>query len=98
MLSFCRRYYDEIKEPMDLETMGKKLDRGRYRTYGGLFDDFDLIVANCKRFNPPNTEPIWHALTMERAWRSEWEKASKLNYNLKRSLVSLMKTVMADGA
>lgn len=83
---------------MDLQTMTSKLEAGHYPTYGVLFDDFDLIVANCKQFNTPNTEPIWHVLLLDRAWRSEWEKASKLSYHVKRSLLSLMKSIMKEGA
>ncbi|KAK4702866.1 hypothetical protein P7C70_g3357, partial [Phenoliferia sp. Uapishka_3] len=93
-------YYHEILHPMDLQTMTKKLDlaHGAYETYGELFDDFDLIVANCKQFNPPNTEPVWYVDVLDRAWRLEWEKASKLSYNLKRSLIAFMKKAMEDGS
>lgn len=83
---------------MDLQTLTRKLDNGGYSNYGEVFDDFDLIVANCKQFNTPNTEPIWHVLVIDRAWRSEWEKASKLSYNVKRSLLSLLKSLMKEGA
>ncbi|GAA5828317.1 hypothetical protein JCM11251_006194 [Rhodosporidiobolus azoricus] len=90
-------YYDEIPHPMDLETMSKKLDTGMYPTYGSMFTDFDLIVANCERFNTPNTEPIWHVHILDRTWRLEWEKASKLSYNTKRSLGSFLKKLMDEG-
>lgn len=95
---FVHRYYDEIARPMDLQTLTRKLETGQYSNYGQVFDDFDLIVANCKQFNTPNTEPIWHVLIIDRAWRSEWEKASKLSYNVKRSLLSLLKSLMKEGA
>ncbi|KAK4058342.1 hypothetical protein OIO90_000500 [Microbotryomycetes sp. JL221] len=91
-------YYNEIAQPMDLQTMTRKLDYGQYETYGEVFDDFDLIVANCKQFNTPNTEPIFHVMALDRAWRQEWEKASKLSYNTKRAVSSLLKTLMKEGA
>ncbi|GAA5914840.1 hypothetical protein JCM6882_007815 [Rhodosporidiobolus microsporus] len=90
-------YYDEIPNPMDLETMAKKLDGGMYPTFGSIFTDFDLIVANCERFNTPNTEPIWHVHILDRTWRTEWEKASKLSYNTKRSLGSFLKKLKDEG-
>ncbi|GAA5878689.1 hypothetical protein JCM8547_002132 [Rhodosporidiobolus lusitaniae] len=90
-------YYDEITDPMDLDTLNKKLEGGHYPTYGALFNDFDLIVSNCERFNTPNTEPIWHAHILQRAWRTEWEKASKLSYNTKRSLSSFLKKLCDEG-
>lgn len=83
---------------MDLQTMTRKLDQRSYATYGELFNDFDLIVANCKQFNTPNTEPIWHVMILDRAWRTEWEKASKLPYNTKRSLLTMLKGLMKEGA
>ncbi|GAA6019407.1 hypothetical protein JCM11491_004818 [Sporobolomyces phaffii] len=91
-------YYDEIPHPMDLRTMSQKLDSGRYYNYAALFADFDLIVANCQKFNTPNTEPIWHVLVLDRAWRNEWEKASKLAYNTKRSLGAMLKKLMEEGS
>lgn len=97
-LVLTHSYYEEIAQPMDLQTMTRKVDSGQYRNYMELFDDFDLIVANCKQFNTPNTEPIWHVLIIDRAWRAEWEKASKLSYNTKRSLMSMLKSLMKEGA
>ncbi|BGP23606.1 transcription initiation factor TFIID subunit 2 [Rhodotorula toruloides] len=91
-------YYDEIEQPMDLDTMSTKLDAGAYPNYSALFSDFDLIVANCEKFNTPNTEPIWHVLLLDRAWRTEWEKANKLTYNTKRSLGAFLKKLMEEGA
>ncbi|GAA5969785.1 hypothetical protein JCM11641_008040 [Rhodosporidiobolus odoratus] len=90
-------YYDEIPHPMDLDTLSKRLESGRYPNYGALFADFDLIISNCERFNTPNTEPIWHVHLLDRAWRTEWEKASKLSYNTKRSLSAFMKRLMDEG-
>lgn len=83
---------------MDLQTMGRKIDRGVYNSYGELFSDFDLIVRNCQQFNTPGSEPIWHVLVMDREWRIEWEKANKLSYNVKRSLLAFLKVLMKEGA
>lgn len=90
-------YYDEIQHPMDLETLSKRIEQGAYPNYSSLFADFDLIVSNCEKFNTPNTEPIWHAHIMDRAWRVEWEKANKLSYNTKRSLGAFLKKLMEEG-
>ncbi|GAA5910197.1 hypothetical protein JCM8208_006756 [Rhodotorula glutinis] len=87
-------YYAEIEHPMDLDTLGRRLEAGVYASYAHLFGDFDLIVANCERFNTPNTEPIWHVHILDRAWRTEWEKANKLSYNTKRSLGGMLKRLM----
>ncbi|PLW33747.1 hypothetical protein PCASD_12510 [Puccinia coronata f. sp. avenae] len=44
-------YLDEIKHPMDLSTMSKKLDQGFYKRQSDLMADFELIVSNCVQFN-----------------------------------------------
>jgi len=91
-------YYEEIKRPMDLSAMLKRVDSATYKTYGQVFKDFDLIVANCKQFNPPNTEPVWFVDVLDRAWRQEWERTSKLGYHTKRALQSHLKNLMKEGA
>ncbi|POY76846.1 hypothetical protein BMF94_0098 [Rhodotorula taiwanensis] len=90
-------YYDEIEHPMDLQTLSMRIEQGVYPNYSALFADFDLIVSNCEKFNTPNTEPIWHAHILDRAWRTEWEKANKLSYNTKRSLSAFLKKLMDEG-
>ncbi|CAH7673331.1 expressed protein [Phakopsora pachyrhizi] len=82
-------YYDEIRNPMDLTTMIKNLDRGLYQKQKDLMRDFDLIVANCIQFNGVQANVSMDALQMEKAWKTEWEKASKLSYNDKRALLGL---------
>lgn len=39
------RYLNEIKEPMDLGTIEKKVDSKRYRTMGQLARDVELVLA-----------------------------------------------------
>lgn len=44
-------YYDEIKVPMDFESMAKKIDEHAYKSFKQFEDDFQLILANCFQFN-----------------------------------------------
>ena len=44
-------YYDVIKEPMDLETMGRKLDSDQYEQMDQFIRDICLICDNCRYFN-----------------------------------------------
>lgn len=85
-------YFDEIKEPMDLGTMGKKLEEGGYSTMGQFRADFELIVANCRQFNPPGTVAVELADALEEAFKREWRVASvlKLEYNETRALQGLL--------
>ncbi|SJX62832.1 related to TAF2-component of TFIID complex [Sporisorium reilianum f. sp. reilianum] len=85
-------YLDEIKQPMDLSTMEKKVNQAAYATMGEFAADMELIFANCRQFNPPGTEPCQHADELEKMWRKEWAKTvtPKLEANEKRALVGLI--------
>ena len=85
-------YYEEIKHPMDLSTIGAKLKQGQYKTMGEFASDMRLMFANCRQFNPPGTVPALMEQAVSRVWRREWSRAMvrKLEYSHKRSLQSMM--------
>lgn len=91
----CPSYYDEIKEPMDLGTMLRNLDAGRYSTFAAIDRDFKLIVSNCHHFNPPGTLPVQYADTLAATWRTEWSKAPKFGSSEKRLLQSTLKGLIS---
>ncbi|CAI9736477.1 family AAA domain-containing 2B [Octopus vulgaris] len=45
-------YYDIVKEPMDLNSMLKKIDNEMYPTAQEFLDDIDLIWRNALEYNP----------------------------------------------
>lgn len=57
-------YYNVITEPMDLETMEKRLDEDAYATPDDFVKDARLIFNNCRRYNNDTT--------------SYWKNANKL--------------------
>ncbi|WAR52569.1 hypothetical protein PtB15_1B1012 [Puccinia triticina] len=82
-------YLDEIKNPMDLSTMVKKLDKGLYKRHSELMADFELIVSNCVQFNGAESQLGLEAKALKKVWDLEWEKAAKMSYTDKRSLLGL---------
>ncbi|CAI6343931.1 unnamed protein product [Macrosiphum euphorbiae] len=48
-------YYDIIKYPMDLSTIGKRLASGYYSSRKLFIADMRRIVTNCKTFNPEHS-------------------------------------------
>jgi len=50
-----KKYYDVVKEPMDLETVEKKLNGGVYIVLADFIGDITRIVENCRYYNPPGT-------------------------------------------
>jgi len=57
-------YYNVITEPMDLETMEKRLEEDAYTTPDDFVKDAKLIFTNCRRYNNETT--------------SYWKNANKL--------------------
>ena len=51
-----KHYYDMIKEPMDLETIGKRVSKHMYHTRDEFWNDIDLIHKNSIQFNGPDSE------------------------------------------
>ena len=51
-----KHYYDMIKEPMDLETISKRVSKHMYHTRDDFLNDIDLIHKNSVQFNGPNSE------------------------------------------
>ncbi|CAB3220534.1 unnamed protein product [Arctia plantaginis] len=48
-------YSTIVKHPMDLSTMGKKLDRDAYKSIDDLEADFKLMIENCLTYNNKDT-------------------------------------------
>ena len=71
-------YFQIIKKPMDLETMGKKLENNEYEKAKDFEQDFHLIISNCIKFNGETgyVTDCAHALgkIFEEKWKTmgEW--------------------------
>lgn len=48
-------YPQVVKNPMDLKTVNRKFNQGKYLTIESICDDLQLIWDNCKIYNPPNS-------------------------------------------
>ncbi|KJH46245.1 Bromodomain protein [Dictyocaulus viviparus] len=48
-------YRDFIKHPMDISTMKRKLERGKYDSIAALRTDVLLMTDNCEKFNHENS-------------------------------------------
>lgn len=48
-------YLDHIKHPMDYSTMRKRIDAHEYRSLEDFEADFNLIIANCFKYNAKDT-------------------------------------------
>uniref|UniRef100_A0A1A9UTQ4 histone acetyltransferase n=1 Tax=Glossina austeni TaxID=7395 RepID=A0A1A9UTQ4_GLOAU len=73
-------YYDHIKYPMDLKTMGDRLKKGYYVTRRLFMADMAHIFSNCRFYNSPETEYYRCANNLERYFQTKmrelglWDK------------------------
>jgi transcription initiation factor TFIID subunit 2 len=83
---------------MDFSTMNQKLADGQYITMEDFKKDIELILSNCRQFNPPATFPATCADIVEKAFKKEWPKTldRKLSWTEKRGLQGVMSTLIKD--
>jgi hypothetical protein len=75
-------YTDLIEKPMDFSTMETKVKNNDYNGEWRLFeDDMDLIFANCKKFNAPNSVYSRESNRLLRLFR-KWKKDMYLHYQV----------------
>ncbi|CAG0882237.1 unnamed protein product [Darwinula stevensoni] len=63
-------YYDVIKYPMDLKTIGERLRRGYYCQKRLFTADMQRMFINCRKYNDPTTEYYRCADVLERFFQS----------------------------
>lgn len=85
---------------MDLTTVQKNLDAGRYSSMDVFVTDVEQIFINCRLFNPPTTPPVACADAVERVWKKELLKATepRLGGHEKRGLQGLMTKLLKEEA
>ncbi|KAF8753693.1 Peptidase family M1 domain [Rhizoctonia solani] len=86
------RPVDPIKDGCPT-TMSTKLRNGKYRTMNDFKLDVELIVSNCRAFNPPGTFPVLAAEALEAVFKREWSKINteprRISSGDRRALVSM---------
>ncbi|KAI8597334.1 hypothetical protein EDD21DRAFT_327148, partial [Dissophora ornata] len=68
-------YLKIITEPMDLGTIQTKLRTDVYNNAGEVRKDLDLVVSNCRKFNPRESYVVQQADALEQLMLIEWESA-----------------------
>ncbi|KAL1729840.1 hypothetical protein EV714DRAFT_251135 [Schizophyllum commune] len=66
------KYFDIIKNPMDLATMEIKLEQGHYADRNAFRKDFELMIKNAKTYNPPGSFVHMDAINLETFFEKHW--------------------------
>ncbi|KAG1687147.1 Nucleosome-remodeling factor subunit BPTF [Nymphon striatum] len=75
-------YYHVIKEPMDLQTMDKKLNNKRYEILSDFIGDVTKIFDNCRYFNPRESTFYRCAEVLESFFVQKIKKEDTVTKNL----------------
>ncbi|KAG6813996.1 hypothetical protein H0H92_004489 [Tricholoma furcatifolium] len=70
-------YFDVIKEPMDLSTMGAKLEAGMYKDRAAFASDFRLMISNAKLYNANGSYVHNEAIKLETFFDKQWQIINK---------------------
>ncbi|XP_053286634.1 bromodomain testis-specific protein [Pleuronectes platessa] len=69
-----RDYHDVIKQPMDLNTIRKKMDQREYATVKEFAGDVRLMFSNCYKYNPPTHEVVYMARKLQEIFEARYLK------------------------
>lgn len=69
---YAPNYYKIIKKPMDLSTLKRNLDQKTYQDANAFYDDFQLMISNCVRFNPVATIVYIAGQDLAKAFNEKW--------------------------
>ncbi|OAX44085.1 Bromodomain-containing protein [Rhizopogon vinicolor AM-OR11-026] len=70
-------YYGVIKRPMDFSTMEHKLDTNQYSTLKVFLDDVQLVLDNCKLYNPETSIYHRNAVRLEKFTKEQCAEFAK---------------------
>jgi len=65
-------YFEIIKNPMDLGTINKRLEKNFYSTTEQLQSDINLVFNNAIRYNPPGSDICLMVDQLKKFFESKW--------------------------
>ncbi|EFJ47338.1 hypothetical protein VOLCADRAFT_81516 [Volvox carteri f. nagariensis] len=78
-------YYTVVKNPIWINLIIEKLDRGEYPTAQDFAEDVRLMWSNCMLYNPVNTPVRVIGEKAEKRWRNEWANSGLASERTKRA-------------
>ncbi|CAE1320778.1 PBRM1 [Acanthosepion pharaonis] len=94
------KYYEIIKDPIDLKLIGQRIQDGYYSNVAALEKDLLLMIKNAKTFNEPRSQVYRDAVTLRkiiasRKHDSDARKAVKSSARI-RELQNIQKTCVKE--
>ena len=92
-------YRTIVSHPMDLSTMHAKAQKGAYKSWSDLYDDFRLMIDNCTTFNRNNATFYKYGLRMKRLGMQvlkqarEWSAGAAAGGKEKEAALASLQTI-----
>ncbi|XP_041978087.1 transcription initiation factor TFIID subunit 1 isoform X2 [Aricia agestis] len=93
-------YYNVIKKPIDMETIGKKIQAHKYHSREEFLRDIQLLVDNCRAYNGPNSQFTRQAEAILKVTKEALEQfdehVSQLEANIVRVQQKMLEAAESD--
>ncbi|CAG5050459.1 unnamed protein product [Parnassius apollo] len=89
-------YYNVIKKPIDMETMGKKIQAHKYHSREDFLKDVQLLVDNCRAYNGINSQFTRQAETILKVTREALEQFGEHVSQLEANISKVQQKMLED--
>ncbi|VVD00816.1 transcription initiation factor TFIID subunit 1 isoform X1 [Leptidea sinapis] len=89
-------YYSVIKKPIDLDTMGKKIQAHKYHSRAEFLYDVQLLVDNCRAYNGPNSQFTRQAEALLKVTQESLEKFDEHVSQLEANIARVQQKMLED--
>ncbi|XP_053607515.1 transcription initiation factor TFIID subunit 1 isoform X2 [Plodia interpunctella] len=89
-------YYNVIKKPIDMETMGKKIQAHKYHSRDEFLRDIQLLVDNCRAYNGPNSQFTRQAEEILKVTQEALEKFGENVSQLEANIARVQQKMLED--
>jgi protein polybromo-1 len=81
-------YYEIVLNPVDFKTIASKIRSGAYKTWSAFEDDIQLLVNNCKKFNPSTSQIYKDAVKINSFYEQKKAEISSPRFVIEKSKIA----------
>ncbi|XP_026488250.2 transcription initiation factor TFIID subunit 1 [Vanessa tameamea] len=89
-------YYNVIKKPIDMETIGKKIQAHKYHSREEFLRDIQLLVDNCRAYNGINSQFTRQAEAVLKVTQEALEQFDEHVSQLEANIVRVQQKMLED--
>ncbi|XP_045771429.1 transcription initiation factor TFIID subunit 1 isoform X2 [Maniola jurtina] len=89
-------YYNVIKKPIDMESIGKKIQAHKYHSRAEFLRDIQLLVDNCRAYNGPNSQFTRQAEAVLKVTQEALEKFDEHVSQLEANIAKVQQKMLEE--